>query len=118
MGFIKQAVLLTLYYSTSYYLAATMLVAVSALNPFLRVGITALSLEGHHEDLGTILGLSQSATSLARMISPTAAGLALSASNDGPFLLAAISSVCGIIATGIAQRFAKSSTVSHAKKAD
>ncbi|ODM98667.1 Major facilitator superfamily domain-containing protein 9 [Orchesella cincta] len=106
-GILKTIVLFTLFWSSSYWLAGTMLVIVSALNPFLRVGITAVSLEGHHSDIGTILGFSQSATSMARMISPTAAGLALSMSTDGPFLLAAVSSICGIIATLAAQRFAK-----------
>ncbi|CAL8111458.1 unnamed protein product [Orchesella dallaii] len=114
-GIIKTIVLFTLFWSTSYWLAGTMLVIVSALNPFLRVGITAVSLEGHHSDIGTILGFSQSATSMARMISPTAAGIALSMSTDGPFLLAAVSSICGIVATLAAQRFAKQRDTLHAK---
>lgn len=102
-------VLFTLYWSTNYWLASAMLVSVSALNPFLRVGITAVSLENHQNDVGAILGLGQSATSLARMISPTAAGISFGMSSDGPFLLAAISAVLGIIATLIAQRFANRS---------
>ena len=47
----------------------------SAVNPFQRVGIVALSLNDT-EDPGAILGLGQTATSLARMLGPAAAGLA------------------------------------------
>lgn len=82
-----------------------MLISDSALNTFLRVGVTTVSLDGHENEIGTILGLGQSATSVARMVSPTLAGIAFEVSPDGPFLVAAISAVLGIIASVIAQRF-------------
>jgi len=68
----------------------------SAADPFLRVGITSMSLEGH-ADPGTILGLGQTATSLSRMLAPFMAGLSQAASNDGPNVIGALSSFIGLV---------------------
>ena len=93
-----QISLVGLFLAPSFSLAGLFLVLVSAVNPFQRVGIAALSLVGT-EDPGAVLGLGQTATSLARMLAPTMSGLAQTFSDDGPALLGAITAFAGIIFT-------------------
>jgi len=68
----------------------------SAVDPFLRVGITALSLDSN-EDTGAILGLGQTATSLSRMLAPVTAGAVQTLyGTDGPNFVGAASAYLGL----------------------
>ena len=69
----------------------------SASNPFMRVGITSLSV-GAAGEHGAILGLGQTASSLARMLAPLMAGVAQQGiSDDGPALIGALAAVVGTL---------------------
>ncbi|CAG7834522.1 unnamed protein product [Allacma fusca] len=97
-GIVHMIALFGLFLAPSFELAGLCLVLVSAVNPFQRVGITALSLTST-EDPGAILGLGQTATSLARMLAPVMAGAAQTISDDGPALLGSFSALVAIICT-------------------
>jgi len=79
-------------------MAGLALMLLSATNPFMRVGITSLSLGESNEDHGAILGLGQTSSSLARMFAPLAAGLAQQGfAEDGPALFGAIAAFLGAL---------------------
>lgn len=79
--------------SVSLFLVGISCISVS--NSVLRVCITDMSiLRCKGEDTGALLGMSQSVMSMARMVSPFIAGVALEVSVSGPGVVA---SCCGIV---------------------
>jgi len=99
----------------SFQLASLSMLVQSAADPFLRVGITSMSLEGH-DDSGTILGLGQTATSLSRMLAPFVAGIAQTVSEDGPAVIGTIAALFGFIGSYMVSRAEDHSSVQMQKK--
>lgn len=93
-----QISLLALVVAPTFRLAGLSLLLQSGADPFLRVGITSMSLDGH-DDFGTILGLGQSATSLSRMLAPFIAGVAQTylSDQDGPAIIGFTAALLGLI---------------------
>ncbi|KAJ8026983.1 Major facilitator superfamily domain-containing protein 9 [Holothuria leucospilota] len=76
---------------------------ISMSNSILRVCITDMSiLRCKGEDTGALLGMSQSMMSVARMVAPFMAGLALEVSYSGPGVVA---SCCGVIGSSLVPLF-------------